>query len=271
MTLNQALYSGPVIDDTNYKQLCPPVRPDGGNWGRIPRDYAQVPEGMCAGASMWDKSLEIPESEWDARIVEMTAKGQLLSQLAEQSNPRLDCLDQNGTNYCWCNAVVMACMFLRLRMNLPLVRLSPASVACIVKNFSNSGGWGGEALDQIVKAGVATQATWPPNAISKQYHTAAEQTEAMNYRVTEWWELPSRSFSALMSCLLTGLPVAIGLNWWSHEILAVDPVLISAGVYGVRILNSYGRSYGTNGYAVLSRSKATPDDAVAPRSGLIAA
>ena len=74
-----------------------------------------------------------------------------------------------------------------------------------------------------------------------------------------------RNFDQLATCLLSGIPVAIGLNWWSHEVTAMDLVETSPGVFGVRIWNSWGDGWEDRGMAVLSQSKATPDDAVAPR------
>jgi hypothetical protein len=68
-----------------------------------------------------------------------------------------------------------------------------------------------------------------------------------------------------MTCLFLRIPVAVGYNWWSHEVCAVDPVRVSAGNYGIRIRNSWGSSYGEDGFATLAGSKAIPDDAVAPR------
>lgn len=235
--------------------------------GRIPRDYNEVPEGGLKGASPFSATV-IPRDKWVAMIQHQETTGTRNSDIAKRNG--IKPLNQQNTNYCWCNAVVMAVMVIRCLANFRYILLSPASVAAIVKNFRNVGGWGGEALDQIVSDGVAPQELWPANAISRQYHTAEEIAEARNYRVTEWWELSARSFDQLATCLLMGIPVAIGLNWWSHEVLAMDLVYLGKDAlgrdkFGVRILNSWGESYGEGGYAVLVESKATPDDAVAPR------
>ncbi len=154
---------------------------------------------------------------------------------------------------------------LRAMMNEVIVLLSPASVAAPIKGYRNQGGWGGEALEYIVAHGVAPVADWPANAINKQYDNAASQASRQRFTVTEWWDLAPRNFDQLMTCLLLRIPVPIGLNWWHHEVCAIDPVVLSPGKFGVRFRNSWGDGYGDQGFGVLTESKATPDDAVAPR------
>ena len=255
----------PVIDDDNYEQHV--TETAGMPRGRDPRNYRSTPEGALPGASRFNAQI-IPRSEWVARIQGQEQRKIRPSDIAKRRG--LKPLNQANTNYCWCNAVVMAVMVIRAFSNLFYVLLSPASVAAVVKNFRNVGGWGGEALEYIVENGVAPQTLWPPNAINRRYYTDEVRAEARNYRVTEWWELSPRNFDQLATCLLMGIPVAIGLNWWSHEVLAMDLVYLGKDAFGrdkfgVRILNSWGEGYGEGGYAILSESKATPDDAVAPR------
>lgn len=245
----------PFIDD-----FIPPT-PPGQSRGRIPRSYKQVPRGALPGATVFDLPI-IPKSEWPDRIADMErTKSRLSNVLLDAGIPSLN---QNGTNYCWCNGVVGAVQCIRAVQGEPYVQLSPASVAAPIKNYSNEGGWGGEALEYIVKNGVAAASLWPPNAISKQYKTAECDANAAQHKVTKWYELDSRNFDQLATCLLLRLPVPIGLNWWGHEVFGCDLVLVSAGVFGVRIRNSWGDSYGEKGFAILSQSKATPDDAVCP-------
>lgn len=253
-----------VIDDNNYTShaLNPIVGGETKNRGRAPRDWAKEPFGSLPYAKAFDIPL-IPESEWDARIEEGEKTKTFLSHICDQK--KLVSLDQNGTNYCWCNAVITAMEILQARTGQPIVKLSPASVAAPIKGYRNQGGWGGEALDYIIKNGVAPASLWPPNAINRSYFDKQEVKDARDdYKVTEWYELENRNFNQLMTLLFLRIPVPIGLNWWSHEVCACDPVKLSSG-YGVRIRNSWSDSYGDHGFAVLTRSKATPDDAVAPR------
>lgn len=262
------VYSSPItpgtliIDDSNWHLHAGPRSPTEDGRGRIPRDWQATPYGFCAYAKRFDLPL-IPRNEWTDRIEEIDRTQSGLLHLWRLSNQKT--LDQNGTNYCWCNGVITSMMCLQsINRPPPYEPLSPASVAAPIKGYRNQGGWGGEALEYIVKYGVYPQRLWPANAISKQYKTNEGDTEAANYKVSEWYELENRDFDQLMTLLLLRIPVAVGYNWWGHEVCAIQPVAMGSGRYGAGILNSWSDSYGDRGYAVLAESKATPDDAVAP-------
>lgn len=269
MAFASILYPGEkIIDDTNANQLAvDTIGPDGKARlrGRIPRDYTLEPFGALAFAQPFDIPL-IPRSEWTVRIQQMEQTKTRLSDLLLRAG--IPSKDQDGTNYCWANAPTTCIETLRCVNGDPYVPLSPASVAAPIKNFRNQGGWGGEALEYIVAHGIASTEFWPEAAIKKQYWTEEEKANAMLHIVTEWLELRSRNFDQLMTCLLLRIPVAIGLNWWSHEIAAIDPVVISTNKFGVRFRNSWSDSYGSKGFSILNESKATPDDAVAPLTTL---
>lgn len=258
-----------IIGDDNA-HLYKDIVPEDMSKGRTPRDYAKVPYGQLAvGGGGFAAKFDLlipPRSEWSARIKKMEAEKTRISDLLLQA--KIPSLDQNGTNYCWCNAVITAIQAIRCKAGEKYVKLSPASVAAPIKNYANQGGWGGEALEYIVEHGVGAASLWPPNARDRKYMTDELKENALRHRVTEWYDLRPRSFDEVMACLLYGIPVAIGLNWWGHEVCACDPVEISPGKFGARIRNSWGDGYGEKGFAVLTESKATPDDACAPRVSL---
>ena len=107
---------------------------------------------------------------------------------------------------------------------------------------------------------------WPDAAIDRRYDTPQANAERHKYQVDEWYELESNNFDQVATCLLLALPVSMGLSWWGHQIVGSDLVkLDGTGNYGVRIRNSWGLGYATNGQAVLTERKATPDDACCPR------
>lgn len=253
----------PVLDDNYDWGVDPFVAGEYKSRGLIPRDYNAEPYGSLPYASSFPSELLIPRSEWDDRIREMEATKTRLSDLIDAAG--LTVLDQNGTNYCWINAPAHAMEVLRVLQNQPLVRLSPASVGCKIKNFRNVGGWGTQGLEYIVNHGLVPVSLWPANAIDRQYDTAAADAERAKYRCPEWWELRPRNLDEHMSCLLSRIPVAVGLNYWGHEVLDIDPVGLGNGQYGARFNNSWGMSWGQNGRAVRTGSKLYADDAVAPR------
>lgn len=244
-----------VVTDENFGQYAAHT-PEGLSKGREARDYSANPLGEGV-AKAFDLPL-IPRSEWKDRIEEMERTKTRLSDIVKQAG--IEPKNQNGTNYCWCNAVITAIEALRARMNLPYVKLSPASVAAPVKGYSNSGGWGGEALEYIVKHGVASVDFWPANAISRQYFDSSRDNAKLHI-VTEWLDLKPRSFDQKMTLLLNRIPVPSGYNWMRHEMCGFDPTIDANGNFGCIDRNSWGKN---QEWYALSERYGTPDDAVAP-------
>lgn len=229
--------------------------------GYEPRDFYNSPYGSVPHVEPFSIPL-VPRDQWAARIEAMETGGTRLSDLCKQVN--LPCKNQANTNYCWINAPTHCVEVLRAAQNQGYVELSPASVGAKIKNFRNVGGWGSEGLTYIVEHGLVPASIWPVNAISRSYDTPVADAERPKYRVTEWWDLRPRDLDQLMTCLFMRIPVAVGYDHWRHEVTAIDPVIVN-GTYGVRIRNSWGSSWGEDGYGLLMGQKAVPDDAVAPR------
>lgn len=245
------------------------------NYWDAPEGYAtglrlegrKTPFGQMRGASPFPDELLIPRSEWQARIQEMEERKSRHSDIVIQAG--LPCKDQARTNYCWANAPVYCVEAQRVIQNQPMVILSPASIAAPIKQFQNEGGWGEEALNYMIDNGVCPASLWPANAIDRRYLTAANKAAAKDYMVSEWWELVPRNLDQLISCLLRRVPIAVGYNWWRHEVTACDPVWIDGDI-GVRIRNNWGMNWGSQGFAVLQGRRMLPDDAVGPRQLLAA-
>jgi len=89
----------------------------------------------------------------------------------------------------------------------------------------------------------------------------------MSYRITEWMELRPRNLEEHISLLLRNIPVAVGLNYWSHEVSDHDAVWLD-GTVAVRFRNSWDMDWGDKGFAIRQGSKMYADDAVAPRVAL---
>lgn len=253
-----------VIDDsTPISALQPAVR-DKGRGLELPEGFARSYEGV---AEPFPKELYIPRSEWQARIQERKDLKATFRDLAARRGIKVK--NQQSTSYCWINAPTFCVELIRAKQNQPHVVLSPASAGAQIKRYRNVGGWGREGLEWIVEHGLAPVDLWPANAIDRRYATESTIAEARKYRVDEWWVLPERDIDALASCVLRGHPVAVGYNWWSHEVSAVDMDWID-GEIALIIGNSWSENWGTNGYGVIQGRRMLPDDCVAPRSALAA-
>lgn len=236
--------------------------------GLIPRDFDKTPFCSLPFTAVVDFP-SIPQGEWSARIKAMEESKTRLSDVIRRV--KMPSLNQGSTNFCWANGPVNCIRVIRAVNNLPFIDLSPASVACPINGFRNEGGWGTRALKQIVDEGIVPASMWPANAIDRQYDNEATREMRKNFKCLEWYDLIPRNFGQLITLLMLRIPVAVGYNWWRHEVTAIDPVEISPGNFGVRIWNSWGDdwpSQGAGGMSVLAQSKATPDDAVAPRSAV---
>lgn len=222
--------------------------------------------GYGAAASPFPKSMLIPRADWEPMIKEMEERKTRLSDLITQAD--LPCKDQKRTNYCWIYAPTHCVEISRLKQNQKRVVLSAASAGSVIKDFRNVGGWGKEGLEFIVERGLVPEDQWPNATISRQYNTGDNWQLADRYRVEKWLELRPRNIEELMSCLLRRIPVAVGYNWWRHEVTLVDPVWVD-GQPGGRLRNSWSMNWpsqGAGGYSILQGKKLLPDDAVCPLS-----
>jgi hypothetical protein len=263
MAFTSKLMPGELIINDSTPGYVTQVPQDQSTGLALPRQRPSINDRRAA--SSFPRELLIPRSEWQSRIQEMEATKTRLSDIANRN--KLPCKDQAQTNYCWINAPAYAMEQLRVAQGQKMVILSAASGGAKIKGFRNVGGWGQEALEFIADNGLVPQDRWPMNAIDRRYDTPENWAIAKKFRCLEWWSLRVRDDDELMSCLLRRWPVAVGYNWWGHEVTAVDPVWLD-GTYAGRIRNSWTMNWpqpGAMGYGVLQGQKLTADDAVVPR------
>lgn len=262
------LYGCPVIDDSNMAELCQldSASPKFGR-GRLPRDWEANPHGSMPYAAS-PTTQPIPRSEWKERILDRERAGAVISRLC--LNAGMKAKNQQQTNFCWMNAPTQAVEACRVIAGDQHIELSPASGACLVTNYRNVGGWATDAIKLIHETGLVPAKMWAPNAIDRRLDTPESRQERQYHRLSEWVDLPRRNDDHFMTQLILGRPVCIGLDFWGHEVLAMDPFLFPDLRYGTwfgyRFWNSWDVTWGQQGFGILPLipGKGSPDDAIAP-------
>jgi len=161
---------------------------------------------------------------------------------------------------CWINAVVGAMMNTRACVGAHTVNLSSASAGAPGKNYRNVGGWTGEAIKYIRQYGIVPTSLWPNAAIDRSYFQRTREA-AKQFNIGNWLELRPKNFDQVMTCLLNGWCVSVGLMWWGHAVYYNCPVEIGRNTFGVVSPNSWGENWENGGMTVLAERKATPDEA----------
>jgi hypothetical protein len=239
-----------IINDSNYLKFLHQGR-------RGYRGMFRNAADRSAAKTFTDLGIPlIPKDEWDDRIRELEKYKSTIRDLCIEMG--LPCLDQGRTNYCWVNAPTHCCEITRLQETGQIVSYSPASAGAPIKNFRNVGGWGNEALEYFKANGLNFTSDWPANAIDRTYYTEENRTKAAKHQTIEYFVL--NNWEERVSCILSGIPIADGYNWWSHEVCGTGLV---AGSHDLEIRNSWGMSWGDQGFALLSGSRKYANDSVA--------
>lgn len=202
----------------------------------------------------------IPRSEWQGMIQERAERKTRTKDLMLQCGMRAK--NQATTNLCWAFAPTMMLQIMRARQGQPYVSLSPASVAGPINGFRNQGGWGEDALVQLRAFGAVPTQYWGDIDINSRLWNSTNKQIAMSYRADEYFRLTPRNLDEHISLLLHGIPCAVGLNYWGHEVLDVDPVWEN-GQIGVEFINSWDVTWGEDGYGKRQGNRILADDNVA--------
>lgn len=250
-----------IDDDVNLDAIQPKDRRRG---LKLDRPFARRAYGDSADAFPAD--LVIPREQWADLIRQREADHATNRERMLDGGVKIK--DQDGTNFCWAFAPTLCVEIARANAGQPYVSLSPASVACPITNYRNIGGWGKDALDGLRELGAVPSELWPDISRSKKNATDAANTARAFHRAVEWWELQN-SLDHLVSALLRGFVVAVGYNWWGHEVTAVDPVIYQKDI-AILIANSWGEEWSDKGFGLITGRKMVPDDAVVCRTAIAA-
>lgn len=237
------------IIDPNH----PPSPPQGFSKGLEPRP---VEFGKLPYAAAWT-GIPLTANELKEQIAWRKANGIGLIGRSKAAGVKIK--NQNGTNYCWMFGVIRMIELTRLQMGEEHVPLSPASVACLIKNYRNVGGWGGQGLEGIRKWGISPEKFWPEHAIDRRYDNAESREARKAFNVTDFVDIPD-DFYTVMTLLVRDLPCSVAFDWWGHLVCAVEPDVVN-GQLGYWVDNSWNTTWGTAGRGFITGKKADPSEA----------
>jgi len=249
--------------------------PPGATFGMVPRDYSVDPEMMFAQP---DQMVLIPESEWDARFDEQEATQSSLEHIylsGPNGTPKFINLDQGNNGFCWSYSTAHSIMMDRLKQNLPVIRLSGAATAAIIKGGRNEGGWCGLSAKWARENGYAIEGTgpgeWPAQSRNLKYDTPQLRAAMSLHKVEEeWTDLTKQVYDQNLTraqcatCGFNNIPGPRDYNFWSHSVCGIRWVRIERGSWGQLILNSW-LNWGRYGLAVLRGSQAICNGGLAIR------
>jgi hypothetical protein len=194
----------------------------------------------------------IPRSEWKDRI-----KAGIGTWAHDRCRPVLPPMNQERTNYCWANAPVRAFTTFRVITGYTPRRLSAASVAVPITGGRNIGGYPEKAILQLRASGACDEELWPNAQRTPPADLAAVNVSALKNRLIRWIDV--RTWEMQVTCAFLRIPLAIGLNWWSHAVCQLDPVIMENGEVGIGFDNSWGEDWGDYGYGYLDEEHGTSD------------
>jgi hypothetical protein len=237
--------------------------------GTKPRDFSRVPVGSIAGVPAAGEFPMVPREEWPDRISQMEREKSRLSDMIEAE--AIPALNQQHLSFCWAYSLAGAAMALRAQMGLPMVMLSPESVAAPINGFRDGGNYIGEALSWGIGNGIASEQYVPHLAVSQREFQQGWEQDAAKHKILEHVDLGQKDgtmFDRLMTILFARLPIPGAHNWWRHSTFAADPVMRKVGnkwIFGTRERNSWGPGYGANGWFIVDEPYCF-DEAYAPSS-----
>lgn len=231
--------------------------------GHIPRDYGKVPYGALKFSARFPSDKILSASQQVAVLTEMKVQQSRLSDVKRVQKIRSS--HQGNTSQCWAHSVVNIVRLIRALNGQPAVDLTASSLGQRI-NGGDGGGWSGQAMEFICEKGIVPTSMWPENTFGRRLVTPEAEAAAMDYRVTEFWDL--QTWDELISCLcMHGTGASGGWNHLGHAMAIIDAEVID-GAVAIRVWDSYGDdSRDEPGGTYLMRGRnANPDDMCATRA-----
>lgn len=240
-----------VLNDRNWQEYVHRSQDAGFLRGALPR---QTNVGGLKCAKPFEEVIKpIPESEWEARIKDITARK---AWPADHLRVHNYTVSQNGLGYCWAYSLASAVTTQRLTAGEPFVELAAESLGGLV-NFRNQGGYLDLAIAYAAKNGICDRSFAPQYNLRPSTWKTGWQEEALNHRPAEWFDLDGDSWRYSVSALLSGFVLYIGYDWWGHAVEGVRLVIID-GEICLEIFNSHG-DIDDHGFLVIQGSRKVPD------------
>lgn len=250
-TLEDGSECGVHIQGGERRLLCltPRTFASGEHPFAVPFSQSGIDLGFGAGVT-------IPESEWQARIQELTAKE---ARIDDQCN--FPPSDQNGLSYCWTNSANNAATTKRVMQGHPFVQWSAASVGALITGYRNVGGNGGDSLQYLAEHGSVDAKLWGNNDLNRSLDNPQTQGNRQFHKVLKFIECQNQA--ERISCGLAGFPRINDYAWWGHSVMGVTPRWID-GTIADAIRNSWGdwgekNKYGQPGFGAIQGGKMETD------------
>lgn len=239
---------------------------DYGKKGYEPRDWDEYPEFTM---HLPYSGRVFPRKEWP-ELIRLQEKNETSPWHIHVGN-KIPVRSQGRYGFCWCWGTVNCVLNRYAAQGIdPVPDLNAHATAAMIKRYRNKGGFAGEATRGIEKYGIPTRDVWPDHSMDKRLENKPEVIESCKkHKLVTFQEFPRDDFDAVVSCLLDPVdpsPCTLALSWWRHLVAGLQVVRRDDGVYGIKIVNSWGTQWGENGYGVLWGEKAIPFESIAVRS-----